>query len=46
MTQDLTKKCQKALRKNINECPHIIRKDEKFKFKSISTHNQMFDKNT
>jgi hypothetical protein len=31
ITGDLTKKFQKALRKNINECPHIIQKHEKWK---------------
>jgi len=27
ITGDLTKKFQKELRNNINECPHIIQKD-------------------
>ena len=41
ITGDLTKKFQKALRKNINECPHI--KQKKTLFKLIKYKIVVFD---
>ena len=33
---DLTKNFQKSPRKNINECPHIIRQGEKWKYVNLN----------
>lgn len=47
ITGDLTKKFQKELRNNINECPYIIQREmEIYKFKSLFTHDQSFNYNT
>ena len=36
ITGNLTEKFQKELRNNINECPHIIHKDEKWKYVNLN----------